>query len=46
MRLKYNHLFQRGRNTTAIFVVVHSNQAMHFVQKVLFMPFFKVRTGS
>ncbi|MDN4295131.1 hypothetical protein OA805_23905 [Citrobacter freundii] len=39
---KSERLFQMGPNTTAIFVVVHSNQTMHFVQKVLFMPFLNV----
>ncbi|EDQ8488717.1 hypothetical protein GQ231_002422 [Salmonella enterica] len=38
-RLKSERYIQRGRNTTAMLGVVHSNQDMIFVQKVLFIGF-------
>ncbi|EDW1164640.1 hypothetical protein UP57_002945 [Salmonella enterica subsp. enterica serovar Hermannswerder] len=44
--LKTERRIQGGRNTTAIFVVLHSNQVMDFVQKVLFMALLNSSTGS
>lgn len=44
--LKSKRHIQGGRNITAIFVVVHSNQVIYFVQKVLFMAFLNSSTGS